>query len=68
MKNADTLRRSARARLNAVIRKSNRLGELALDMRDGFSPEAMAEMRALAGELAQCVHEFNAYHNALETD
>lgn len=67
MKEEIELFRSANARLNQVIRESERLHAIAKQQKEGFKPENMPEMRRLASSITQCVHEFNAYHNALTT-
>lgn len=68
MKTEHSLKKSAASRLNAVIRESERVNQIAKDLKKEFSPEVMQELRDWTESLVQCVHEYNAYHNALATD
>lgn len=65
MKDEKAVRRSARARLNQAQLKCASLAQALEALRADFSPTGMATARALAEEIVQSVHEFNAYHNVL---
>lgn len=66
MKDQKNLRRSAHARFNQA-RKHAKAAQAILkreprEITDGN----MADLRDLAADFSQCVHEFNALRNALE--
>ena len=68
MKTERNLERAARARLNQAQAKADALIVEIENIRSGgFTKEGMAEMRDLANEIAQCIHEYNAYINAART-
>lgn len=68
MKSHHSLKRATNSRLNSVIRESERVNQIAKDLKKDFSPEVMQELRNWTESLTQCVHEYSAYHNALTTD
>jgi hypothetical protein len=66
MKTEKGLQRSAKSRLNETIRRAGAVNDIAETIRnDGFRHERMAALREETERLLQCVHEFNAYTNAL---
>ena len=59
---------SARARLNGVIRDSERLNFVAKELKENFSPKYMQEMKDLIESIAQGVHEYRAYNSIILTE
>lgn len=67
MKDARNLKRSMLARYRQAFKHAGDIAALI----DGKSPselttEDMANLRQDVNDLCQCVHEFNAYRNAVE--
>lgn len=61
----NAIQKSARARINRVIRESELLNILATECRENpLDGMKMQQLRDTAENILQCVHEFNAYTNA----
>ena len=69
MKTEKSLKGSRRARIKDVENISDLICDQAALLRHrGFDGEVMAKMRENTNKLVQAVHEYSAYHNALETE
>lgn len=69
MKTEKSLKGSVKARIKNVEDLSDLICDQAAHLRHrGFSKKIMQEMRDNTNKLVQAVHEYSAYHNALETD
>jgi hypothetical protein len=70
MKTPQNLTKSADARLKKAIRSSGDLHRLLFQIQQGAVElrTGMPVVREMTASITQCVHEYSAYRNALETE
>ena len=69
MKTPESLLQSAKSRLQQAMKHARQVERKILDMNEtGINPREISELRHSAEQVVQCVHEFNAYWNAYETE
>lgn len=68
MKTEKSLQKSARHCLNRATKNAEELHKYLLKHKEGFRADTMPAIRNMVQDIAQDVHEYNAYSNSLLTD